>query len=898
MRVVWGLWGCLSLLTAQSLAQEPNKAALSPARADDPSLPKPVPEFLRNLDVSGKLRLPALSLAESAPKRRGRLTSIGVRRAIHRIDEANVYKFGAPGGREIWAIEITSPGATYLRLHFRDFDAQEAEVFVFAPDATRHSGPYTGRGIFNDGEFWSATVEGPKATVACIFPAGVQPKSLPFTIDAVSHQWASLPQSSEPAAAASCNLDVACYPAYKDYANAVAAYTFIDDTNGASYSCSGAMINTRNVSFKPYFLTAHHCIGSNSEAKSIQAFFFYQASVCNGAPPSLGSLPTVQGGTYLAGAPIIQGDYSLVQLSSAPSGVYYLGWGFNLPFGTSATGIHHPQSSYKRISFGSRSPDVNLDVDGEFGPANLYYQVGWSSGLTEPGSSGSPLLGANGEIYGTLTGGPVIPAGKSVCEIAHFGSYGRFDNTYAAIKSYLEDQPTGNLTAKPASATFQVTDGAVSPVKAVISVSVQSTAPVNLTARSNQPWITATVSPTASSASSATLNIGIDPLKLTSIGTLQGTVTVSSPSNSVDIGVVTSVSVSRSNVSLSVTPNPVVQQASDSDGNAWFFTFRATESAPVDTTLTGLKIDGVDYSSQILNYFGTTVLARNSALTTAMRSKDLKTPVSRTFELAGVDAITNRPWQATVVVPFIGTTSPKPQVTAIVNAASYAAGPVAPGENVVLFGSLIGPASLTANAPANNAFSTSVGDTRVLLDGIAAPILYASGTQTAVMIPYSIYGRATTNLVVESGGVQSSPLAVSVAASAPAIYTMNQTGSGPAAILNQDGITGNTPHTPELRGNTVTVYLTGEGQTDPPGADGAIVPPVLSALKRPLLPVTAAVGGIAAQVTYAGSAPGLVSGLMQVNVVIPTDAPIGGAVPIVVTVGSASTQAGVTLAIR
>jgi uncharacterized protein (TIGR03437 family) len=80
--------------------------------------------------------------------------------------------------------------------------------------------------------------------------------------------------------------------------------------------------------------------------------------------------------------------------------------------------------------------------------------------------------------------------------------------------------------------------------------------------------------------------------------------------------------------------------------------------------------------------------------------------------------------------------------------------------------------------------------------------------------------------------------------------------------------------------------------------DGAIIPAVLSALKNPVLPVTATIGGLQATVAYAGSAAGLVSGVMQVNLFIPANAPTGSNVPIVVSVGGTPSQTGVTVAIQ
>jgi uncharacterized protein (TIGR03437 family) len=265
--------------------------------------------------------------------------------------------------------------------------------------------------------------------------------------------------------------------------------------------------------------------------------------------------------------------------------------------------------------------------------------------------------------------------------------------------------------------------------------------------------------------------------------------------------------------------------------------------------------------------------------------------------LTASNAVSSSSIQVTLTVSTI----PKPVVNAIGNAASYSTGGVSPGENIVIFGSGVGPASLTNGVVVNNVFTTSAGNTRVLFDGVPAPVIYASATQTSVMVPYGITGRSTTNIVVEYSGVQSSPNSYFVSAAVPGIYTLNTSGSGPGAIINQDGITVNSPNAPEKRGNVIAVYMTGEGQTDPQGADGAIIPAVISALKKPVLPVKATIGGVSAQVAYAGSAPGLVSGVMQVNLVIPANAPTGGAVPVIVTVGTASTQTGaniVTLAIQ
>jgi uncharacterized protein (TIGR03437 family) len=250
---------------------------------------------------------------------------------------------------------------------------------------------------------------------------------------------------------------------------------------------------------------------------------------------------------------------------------------------------------------------------------------------------------------------------------------------------------------------------------------------------------------------------------------------------------------------------------------------------------------------------------------------------------------------ATIPVTLTVMAIPLPVITAVKNAASYSTGAVSPGENVWISGIGVGPAVLVGGSVVSNVFANVVGNTRVLFDGTAAPIIYASAGQTSVMVPYGVAGRTTTSIVVEYFGVQSAPLTYNVALAAPGIYTLNQQGTGPGAILNQDGVTVNGVNNPEKRGNVIAIYMTGEGQTTPQGVDGAIIPAVASALKVPQQTVTVTIGGVNAVVAYAGSAPSLISGVMQVNAIIPLTAPTGTQ-PVLVTVGTATTQSGTSAA--
>jgi uncharacterized protein (TIGR03437 family) len=241
-------------------------------------------------------------------------------------------------------------------------------------------------------------------------------------------------------------------------------------------------------------------------------------------------------------------------------------------------------------------------------------------------------------------------------------------------------------------------------------------------------------------------------------------------------------------------------------------------------------------------------------------------------------------------------TGPAPVATSagVVNAASFQPGPVAPGELVTIFGTGIGPTTLAGyQITAFNYFDSLAGDTTVLFDGIPAPLIYASGGQTTVIVPYSVAGQTSAQMVVVYHGQASAPATVPVAAAAPALFSANSSGKGNGAIFNQDSSV-NSPSNPAAKGSIVVLFGTGEGQTNPAGASGRIA---LTVFPKPVLPVKVTIGGIDAAVAYAGAAPSLVSGVFQINATVPLGV-ASGAAAVMVTVGTVSSQPGLTVAVE
>ncbi|HXB73924.1 MAG TPA: IPT/TIG domain-containing protein [Candidatus Acidoferrales bacterium] len=230
-------------------------------------------------------------------------------------------------------------------------------------------------------------------------------------------------------------------------------------------------------------------------------------------------------------------------------------------------------------------------------------------------------------------------------------------------------------------------------------------------------------------------------------------------------------------------------------------------------------------------------------------------------------------------------------IGAVTNAATNLTGPVAPGEIVVIYGSGLGPAQTVQFQVRGGQAGTQLAGTAVLFGGTAAPVLYTSATQVGAVVPYAVPGNST-QVVVQYQGLSTTPVTVPLAATAPGIFTADGTGRGGAAAINRDGSFNNSGN-PAPAGSVVTFFATGEGATVPAGVDGSVTGTVLP---RPLATVTATIGGVPAPVQFAGEAPNEVSGVMQVNLTVPANLP-AGALPLVLTVGAASSQPGVTIAV-
>lgn len=239
----------------------------------------------------------------------------------------------------------------------------------------------------------------------------------------------------------------------------------------------------------------------------------------------------------------------------------------------------------------------------------------------------------------------------------------------------------------------------------------------------------------------------------------------------------------------------------------------------------------------------------------------------------------------------------QPQISAvgIASAASYSAGEVAPGEVVTIFGRDLGPSEIVSlRLDSSGKVTTELAGTRVLFDGRAAPLVYVRHDQVSAVTPFTLKGNTPTEVKVIRGTAQSNAVQIPVVEARPGLFTRDASGKGQAAALNEDGSL-NSADKPAAPGSVIVLYATGGGAMNPPLEDGAVVS--AETLPRPLLPVVVRIGGQPAEVLYAGAAPGLIAGVLQINARVPPTARPGTAVPVQLQVGDVSSPTGVTLAV-
>lgn len=440
--------------------------AESEVQPDSPRAPAVVakrssPDSIPNvaLEAPASDAFPKALLAARKP---GTPLQIGFGRAVAPLEDdaamgARISWERAGAGEWIGAISVTSSGAAAIRMGLRvDALPEGAKLRFYAPGggeafeaaagdvaATIERSLLAGEPRDSALTYWSPVVESDTIALEIELPPGARPDEARIAAPLVSHLVTRASSGfAMPKAASSCEIDASCYQdAWGVESRAVARIIFTRD--GSSFVCSGTLLADKDpATFIPYFLTANHCIASQASASSIQSYWFYRSNECDTGVR--GSFQTLFGGaTLLYGTD--NTDTALLRLNNAPpAGVGYAGWIVGSPPGGSApmTGIHHPSGDLQKIAFGNfdsywtcaPSSGNQFTCNGAGSAAATFFTVGWTNGLTEPGSSGSPVFLDNGHyLVGQLYGG-----NDSCTAATNRDWYGRFDVAYnAALRQWL-----------------------------------------------------------------------------------------------------------------------------------------------------------------------------------------------------------------------------------------------------------------------------------------------------------------------------------------------------------------------------------------------------------------------------------------------------------------------------
>ncbi|MEZ5356640.1 MAG: hypothetical protein R2762_28725 [Bryobacteraceae bacterium] len=217
----------------------------------------------------------------------------------------------------------------------------------------------------------------------------------------------------------------------------------------------------------------------------------------------------------------------------------------------------------------------------------------------------------------------------------------------------------------------------------------------------------------------------------------------------------------------------------------------------------------------------------------------------------------------------------------------------APGSIMFIYGRDFGPREMIV-APANRQFETSLGGVTVTMGGIRSPLISVSSTQILALVPFELAGRTQMNVQVQYQGLASEAVSVPFLETAPVFLTADGSGRGQAAAVNANGSI-NTPSARAPKGSIVSFYLTGGGLFEREVLTGAILEATSLRLRSS---VRFFIGGLQADMQYAGQAPGNAAGILQFNVYVPLELIGGAAVPVTARIGEQFSQPGVTMAIE
>lgn len=325
-----------------------------------------------------------------------------------------------PDGSTLWRLKVRARGATDLRLGFSRYALPPGATLHVTGSDNYYQGPYTAADAI-DGGFHAPAVPGDTATIELRIPADTAFSADALEMDSVGAGFRdrfglAKADASDLGTSGACNVNVSCPlgQAYPDEIRAVGQYEVQADADHHYYLCTGTLVADVPQDRRNYFVTAAHCVTSDTEAASMVIYWNYQSRLCNQlSAPAGGFFNDDQHGAALR-ATRADVDFSLVELNQRPDPAWnlrYAGWDAAGATPSATIGIHHPSGDVKKITAGPRPGTTGSCISDSPTAPDTHWATGpYTQGSTENGSSGSGLFAANGDAHarlliGTLSGG-------------------------------------------------------------------------------------------------------------------------------------------------------------------------------------------------------------------------------------------------------------------------------------------------------------------------------------------------------------------------------------------------------------------------------------------------------------------------------------------------------------
>ncbi len=355
-------------------------------------------------------------------------------------------------GDWLWTMSVISPAAKSLDFHFSRLALPaSAQLRIIGEgkgnERVIHAHELSG------GAFYSPYVAGERARIEITVPSRDK-RAVEVELAAVTHGYRGLFEGVDGAKSGSCNVDTACSAgnAWRDQIDSVGHYTF--SQGSSSYVCTGTLLANTGNTTTPYFLTANHCLSTQTIASTVVVYWNYQSSTCrtpgstsSGTPLSKSIATHSQSGATLR-ATRSASDFTLLQLNSAvptAANPFFSGWDRGTSTPSSAVGIHHPAGHEKRIAVENNA--LQISAYGGGSGTTHWRVVDWDQGTTEGGSSGSGLWNQNKLLVGQLHGG------SAACGNDLSDYYGRLSVSWTGggtsstrLSNWLDPSSTGVTT--------------------------------------------------------------------------------------------------------------------------------------------------------------------------------------------------------------------------------------------------------------------------------------------------------------------------------------------------------------------------------------------------------------------------------------------------------------------